>query len=118
YPISDIWHIDAGLDSPDRLRVHIAQFAREIADEVALGECIDDCADGIGFICHASVQAQVCPARAVLALLACLAGQAYSDIGLDAKSFTVDLPVRLHVVTHGTGCRRLSGTALVKLFRL
>ncbi|MBH9665453.1 hypothetical protein JAO06_30235, partial [Burkholderia multivorans] len=31
YPISDIWHIDPGLDAPGRLRVHIAQFAREIA---------------------------------------------------------------------------------------
>jgi hypothetical protein len=30
YPISDIWHIDPGLDTPDRLRIHIAQFAREI----------------------------------------------------------------------------------------
>src|SRR3546814_21131202 len=29
YPISDIWHIDPGLDTPDRLRIHIAQFARE-----------------------------------------------------------------------------------------
>jgi ParB family protein of integrating conjugative element (PFGI_1 class) len=31
YPISDVWYIEPGLDVPDRLRVHIAQFAREIA---------------------------------------------------------------------------------------
>ena len=31
YPISDVWYIDPGLDTPDRLRIHIAQFAREIA---------------------------------------------------------------------------------------
>jgi hypothetical protein len=33
YPISDVWYIEPGLDVPDRLRVHIAQFAREIAEE-------------------------------------------------------------------------------------
>src|SRR5690606_40289876 len=33
YPISDVWYIEPGLDAPDRLRVHIAQFAREIAGE-------------------------------------------------------------------------------------
>ena len=33
YPISDVWYIDPGLDTPDRLRIHIAQFAREIAAE-------------------------------------------------------------------------------------
>ena len=27
YPISDIWHIDPGLDTPDRLRIHIAAAA-------------------------------------------------------------------------------------------
>ena len=39
YPISDIWHIDPGLDTPDRLRIHIAQFAREIAGEADLDAC-------------------------------------------------------------------------------
>jgi hypothetical protein len=52
YPISDVWYIDAGLDTPDRLRIHIAQFAREIA-EAALDECIEDRSDGIGFACRA-----------------------------------------------------------------
>ena len=33
YPISDVWYVEPGLDVPDRLRVHIAQFAREIAEE-------------------------------------------------------------------------------------
>src|SRR5690606_628654 len=27
YPISDVWYIEPGLDTPDSLRVHIAQFA-------------------------------------------------------------------------------------------
>jgi ParB family protein of integrating conjugative element (PFGI_1 class) len=54
YPISDVWYIDAGLDTPDRLRIHIAQFAREIAGEAALDECIEDRSDGIGFVCCAA----------------------------------------------------------------
>src|SRR3546814_7863050 len=33
YPISDVWYIEPGLDAPDRLRVHIAQFARERSEE-------------------------------------------------------------------------------------
>src|SRR3546814_10198362 len=36
YPISDVWYIEPGLDAPDRLRVHIAQFAREIAGDAAV----------------------------------------------------------------------------------
>src|SRR3546814_16565744 len=40
YPISDIWYIDPGLDTPDRLRIHIAQFAREIAGEAELDEYV------------------------------------------------------------------------------
>jgi hypothetical protein len=57
YPISDVWYIDAGLDTPDRLRIHIAQFAREIAGEADLDECIEDRSDGIGFVC---VRARPC----------------------------------------------------------
>ncbi|MBG6332613.1 ParB N-terminal domain-containing protein, partial [Pseudomonas aeruginosa] len=51
YPISDVWYIDPGLDTPDRLRVHIAQFAREIANEASLEEAIVVCDEGIGFTC-------------------------------------------------------------------
>src|SRR3546814_11673313 len=53
YPISDIWYIDPGLDTPDRLRIHIAQFAREIAGEAELDEYVADRPDGIGFACRA-----------------------------------------------------------------
>src|SRR3546814_6068106 len=38
YPISDVWYIDASLDTPERLRIHVAQFAREIAGEARLNE--------------------------------------------------------------------------------
>ncbi len=46
YPISDVWYIDPGVDTAERLRIHIAQFAREIAGEADLDECIDDRAEG------------------------------------------------------------------------
>jgi len=116
YPISDVWYIDPGLDTPERLRIHIAQFAREIAGEACLDECIDDRADGIGFVCRPRALAPLPLGRAVLALLACLAGQRPADVGLDDRPVVTDLPVLLH--GQGDAARRLSDTALVKLFRL
>ena len=120
YPISDVWYIDPGLDTPERLRIHIAQFAREIAHEAELDECIEDRPDGIGFACHAHTQAPAPRGLAVLALLACLAGQQPADVGLDDGQIVIDLPGLLHGEgqSGSTGARRLSDTALVKLFRL
>ncbi|AOY95887.1 ParB family protein [Pseudomonas sp. ZM23] len=116
YPISDVWYIDASLDTPERLRIHVAQFAREIAGEARLDECIDDRPDGIGFACRAHAQDPGPLGRAVLALLACLAGQQPADVGLDNGQFVIDLSALLH--GQGDATRRLSDTALVKLFRL
>ncbi|HHF0928330.1 TPA: ParB family protein [Pseudomonas aeruginosa] len=116
YPISDVWHIDAGLDTPDRLRIHIAQFAREIGGEAGLDQCIEERADGIGFACHASAQSPSPQGRAVLALLASLAGQSFTDADLDGGQLAAELPALLH--GQGDATRRLSDTALVKLFRL
>ncbi|CRN76812.1 MULTISPECIES: ParB family protein [Pseudomonas] len=116
YPISDVWHIDAGLDTPDRLRIHIAQFAREIAGEAGLDQCIEERADGVGFACHASAQPPSRQGRAVLALLASLAGQSFTDADLDVGQIAAELPALLH--GQGDAARRLSDTALVKLFRL
>ncbi len=116
YPISDVWHIDAGLDTPDRLRIHIAQFAREIAGEAGLNQCIEDRADGVGFACHASAQPPSPQGRGVLALLASLAGQSFTDADLDGGQLAAELPALLH--GQGDATRRLSDTALVKLFRL
>ncbi|EOE7416369.1 ParB family protein [Pseudomonas aeruginosa] len=116
YPISDVWYIDPGLDTPDRLRIHISQFAREIAGEANLDECIDDRPDGIGFACRTRSQTPAPLGRAVLALLACLAGQQPADVGLDNGEVVIDLPALLH--GRGNATRRLSDTALVKLFRL
>ncbi len=116
YPISDVWYIDASLDTPERLRIHVAQFAREIAGEAGLDECIDDRPDGIGFACRAHAQDPGPLGRAVLALLVCLAGQQPADVGLDNRQFVIDLSALLH--GQGDATRRLSDTALVKLFRL
>jgi len=122
YPISDVWYIDAGLDTPDRLRIHIAQFAREIAGEADLDECIEDRTDGIGFACRAPAYAPAPLGRAVLTLLASLTGQSAADAGVDGTQLAVDLPTLLHGLgrgqDHGIRITRLSDTALVKLFRL
>ncbi|MBP0714226.1 ParB family protein [Burkholderia sola] len=116
YPISDVWYIDPGLDTPDRLRIHLAQFAREIAGEADVGECIEDRPDRIGFACRVCAPAPSPLGRAVLALLACLAGQQPADVDLDNRQVVIDLPTLLY--GHGEAARRLSDTALVKLFRL
>jgi hypothetical protein len=50
YPITDLWHIEPSLDTPEGLRIHIAQFAREIAGEANLAECITSIDHGIGFV--------------------------------------------------------------------
>ena len=113
YPISDIWYIDPGLDAPDRLRVHIAQFAREIAGEAALDELIEERADGIGFACRTQLPCP--PGHAVLTLLGSLAGQRPADADRN-EQLVNDLPTLLHGQDDVT--RRLSDTALVKLFRL
>lgn len=122
YPISDVWYIDAGLDTPDRLRIHIAQFAREIAGEADLDECIEDRTDGIGFACRAPAHAPAPLGRAVLTLLASLTGQSAADAGVDGTQLAADLPTLLHGLgrgqDHGIRITRLSDTALVKLFRL
>ena len=116
YPISDVWYIAPGLDTPEHLRIHVAQFAREIAVEVDLGECIDDRPDGIGFACRARTTNPAPLGRAVHTLLARLAGQQPADVGLDNGQLVIDLPALLH--GQGDVARRLSDTALVKLFRL
>lgn len=116
YPISDVWHIDAGLDTPDSLRIHIAQFAREIAGEAGLDQCIEERADGVGFACRANAQSPSPQGRAMLALLASLSGQSFTDADLDGGQLAAELPALLH--GQGDATRRLSDTALVKLFRL
>ncbi|WP_459056964.1 ParB family protein [Stenotrophomonas sp. PSU-St22] len=120
YPISDVWYVEPGLDVPDRLRVHIAQFAREIGEEAAVGDHIEASVGGIGFVCvaPASGQAKALPAfaRAVLTLLHVLSAAPPSANGLDRARLADELAALLH--GHGGSATRLSDAALVKLFRL
>ncbi|EPO8098735.1 hypothetical protein GRH76_21395 [Pseudomonas aeruginosa] len=120
FPISDVWYIEPGLDVPDRLRVHIAQFAREIAEEAAVADHIEASDGGIGFVCvtPAVGQANVLPAfaRAVLTLLHALSVAPASATGLDRARLADDLGPLLH--GHGGLATRLSDAGLVKLFRL
>ncbi len=53
FPINDVWYIEPGLDAPDRLRIHIAQFAQEIAEQAELIDCIEATETRIGFTCSA-----------------------------------------------------------------
>jgi len=120
YPISDVWYIEPGLDAPDRLRVHIAQFAREIAEEAAVADHIEPRDGGIGFVCIAPAvgQAKTLPvfARAVLTLLQVLSAAPAPSTGLDRTRLVDDLGSLLH--GHGGMSTRLSDAGLVKLFRL
>jgi hypothetical protein len=120
YPISDVWYVEPGLDVPDRLRVHIAQFAREIGEEAAVGDHIEASDGGIGFVCAAPAvgQAKALPAfaRAMLTLLHALSTAPAPATGLDSARLADDLGPLLH--GHGGLVTRLSDAGLVKLFRL
>ena len=120
YPISDVWYVEPGLEVPDRLRVHIAQFAREIAGEAAVADHIEPSDGGIGFVCVASPvdQAKALPAfaRAVLTLLHALSAAPASVIGFECARLDNELGPLLHGL--GGSATRLSDAGLVKLFRL
>lgn len=116
YPISDVWYIEPGLDVPDRLRVHIAQFAREVAEEAGVAEQVEPSDGGVGFACVALLAARAMPpfARAVLTLLQALCA-ARAVAGLDHARLADDLAPLLY---GGGAYPRLSDAGLVKLFRL
>ncbi|MCC6271615.1 MAG: hypothetical protein IT190_10090 [Microbacteriaceae bacterium] len=118
YPISDVWYIEPGLDVSDRLRVHIAQFAREIAEEASMAEHVEPCDTGLGFVCLVPRATAALPpfARAVLTLLHALSGAPALAADLDRGRLADDLAPLLH--GHGGTSTRLSDTGLVKLFRL
>lgn len=123
YPITDIWYIEPGLDEPERLRTHIAQFAREIAGELGLQALIEDCQDGIGFRCLRPDGELNRLAQATLALLHALSAPYLSkghhvadvDLSILAESLGTLLQGR---VPQDDVPDRLSDNALVKLFRL
>lgn len=129
FPITDLWYIEPTLDDPERLRMHIAQFAREIASEAGIQEFIESCENGTGFLCQLhDVSAVADPrSRAILALLYVLSAP-YLPAGLvtngiDASILTENLGILLQGSPTATGSKdskpqRLSDTSLVKLFRL
>ncbi|MGP3790485.1 ParB family protein [Pseudomonas sp. B392_1p] len=120
FPITDIWYIEPGLDSPDRLRIHIAQFAHEIAEEAELTDCIEPLDAGIGFSCKApQYTAASRPfARMVLTLLHALS--VHYDVEQSDQRLSGNLGALLLGADLGDAEAppRLSDTGLVKLFRL
>ncbi|HEE4992887.1 TPA: ParB family protein [Klebsiella pneumoniae] len=132
YPISDVWHIDPGLDEPDRLRTHIAQFALEIASEAGVGDHIVPSDDGIGFSCATDTErmgsagAMALPG-ATLTLLHVLSAPYLSASASPARIDTSRLAGDLAVLLLGMAQRAtpsrgqshvLTDNGLVKLFRL
>ncbi|MEA9822380.1 ParB family protein [Xanthomonas campestris pv. raphani] len=115
YPISDVWRIDPGLDTPDRLRVHIAQFAREIAAEGSAADRIAATDHGLGFACDEEPPAVAPLAHAMLALLRALEAS-YTGPAAPAAPCTL-AEALTPLLRHGTA-PRLSDSGLVKLFRL
>ncbi|MEE5092509.1 ParB family protein [Xanthomonas euvesicatoria] len=116
YPISDVWHIDPGLDTPDSLRVHIAQFAREIAAEGSAADRIAATDNGLGFACDEEPVAVAPRAYAMLALLHALEA-GYTGPAATATPCTLAEALAPLLRAHGTA-PRLSDSGLVKLFRL
>ncbi|MBY4673870.1 hypothetical protein K6W12_24870 [Burkholderia multivorans] len=120
YPISDVWYIEPGLDVPDSLRVHIGQFAREIAGEAAVARFVESVGHGIGFTCAAPGHApDLTPfSRAVLVLLHALSDSPSTFSGADRAALAIELAPLLHGHGSEPSVTRLSDSGLVKLFRL
>ena len=131
YPFADIWRIDPAIDIPDRLRIHIDQLAREIADEAGVADWIDGRDHGVGFACvprlnERGAQARMPLARGLIALLHALS----APYGVGASAARIDT---IHLVRDigplilgwsqteaepAITAMRLSDAGLVKLFRL
>ncbi|VVM80330.1 hypothetical protein PS664_02253 [Pseudomonas fluorescens] len=95
YPINDLWRIEPSLDTPHRLRIHIAQFAREIANTAGQENSLQTVEGGYGFLCSAAC------ANGTLALLHAI--------------ITPNCPVELHGLLAQA---ELDDESLIKLFRL
>jgi ParB family protein of integrating conjugative element (PFGI_1 class) len=123
FPISDVWYIEPGLDSPDRLRIHIAQFAQEIAEEAELADCIEAVNAGIGFTClttRPSTQPSLF-GHTLLALLRALSSHYVAEPShLNQGDLRLDdsLGALLLGTDRGDALPHLSDNGLVKLFRL
>jgi ParB family protein of integrating conjugative element (PFGI_1 class) len=123
FPITDVWHIEPSLDTPDRLRLHIAQFAREIAGEAYLADCIEPVDSGIGFVCMLPSPADSLSdfGRVLLSWLYILSCDPHpatlADLQGEADLGSL-LRGRFVQVSASVEPSRLSDNGLVKLFRL
>lgn len=128
HPISDVWYIAPAIDAPDRLRTHIAQLAREIAQEADLARRIEPAPDGVGYFCaitpsESKESSTSFIARATWGLLNALSScyQTRRKAG-DGIRLVDDLAPLLQGTLPsqrlGPANSRLSDTAIVKLFRL
>ncbi|WP_431822474.1 ParB family protein [Burkholderia sp. F1] len=131
YPISDVWYIEPALDEPARLRLHIAQFAREIAEEAGQANAVSPSDIGLGFCCAANADDEVAKipsfAKAVLALLGALSSPYQPPPKVEASIDACPLARDLAPLLQGGDLvrrppqeppPRLSDAGLVKLFRL
>lgn len=127
YPITDVWYIEPSLDTPDRLRVHLAQFACEIAKETGALDWVDATDTGIGFSCEPQTgsQAPSDTALAGLMLLNTLSKTPSSprDTPSPSARYLDDvLGLLLHGLHPPQGAQssivRLSDGALVQFFRM
>lgn len=99
YPINDLWHIEPSLDIPHRLRIHIAQFAREIANAAGHDNSLQTVEGGYGFLCSADT----------------LPNCANDTIALLHAIITPNFAVEPHGLLAQAG---LDDESLIKLFRL
>lgn len=131
HPISDVWYIEPALEAPERLRTHIAQLAREVAQEADLAALVESIDEGIGFSCadpgfSSSHPPPPAVSRAVLVLLAALSGVYLPPSRSNASS--VRLSDYLAPLLQGSlpildrpalkNPDRVSDAGLVKLFRM
>lgn len=128
HPISDVWYIEPALDTPDRLRAHLAQLAGEIANEALLEHRIEPTEVELGFSCIAAAprteqSADAFFSRAVLMLLSALScSSAQARPTVDCIRLADDLGPLLQGTLPSprsrSSARRLSDASIVKLFRL
>lgn len=122
YPISDIWLIEPRLDTPEALRIHIAQFAREIAAEADIADQIEAIDQGIGYFCSTGsefIADEILPlSRSVLSLLHLLSADYQTIFECDTNDPYTGSGLAALLLGSPSRAERLSDTALVKLFRL
>ncbi|RTB44083.1 ParB family protein [Pseudomonas aeruginosa] len=113
YPITDLWTIQPNLDTPEALRIHIAQFAREIAKEVGVADSIEPRDTGLGFVCQSAATA---PTMQLLSSLSSVS----PGTGLSVTAPSVDFASVLQdsLLLPSEANARISDAGLVKLFRI